>query len=143
MAPAFPLITGMYSSLTLLYSLTNYLSFIQSFAAVTLTMKNIARYIETPYIHPNAGSLMTPEKIVRRAQIASTNRILSSRASLMLSIRGGICGKGLVLRPKNLILLSMSLSFPIIPVSASVANFLRSPSLFPYLLSSYALAVSL
>jgi hypothetical protein len=42
-APYFPLITAISSSLTSLYSLTNYLSFTQSFKADIETMTIIAR----------------------------------------------------------------------------------------------------
>ena len=76
-----------------------------------------------------------PIMIVKKAHTAKDSNILSSKASLMLSLSGGIYGRGLVLLPKNLVLLYKSLSSPIIPVSASVASFFMTPSAYPYYLN--------
>lgn len=89
-APYLPLTTAIFSSLTRLYRCTNCLSFIQSLAEVIETIMKIAMKMETPGIHPFSGSENMPVRIVKKAAIAKYRRILLSRASLILSLRGGI-----------------------------------------------------
>ena len=123
----------MSSSFTLLASLTICLSLAQSFPEVTQTIMNIAMKIEAPATQPVAGPLaIIPVMTVKNAAIARAKRILSSKDSLTLSQKGGTYGRGLTLHPKNLVLLLISFSSPIIPVSASVANFFKTPYANPY-----------
>jgi hypothetical protein len=66
-----------------------------------LTIIMIAKKIETPSTHPQAGPFeIMPNTRVKKPAMAKLNRILSSRAYLMLSVRGGSMGRGLVFFPK-------------------------------------------
>ena len=66
-----------------------------------LTIMMIAIKIDTPSTHPQAGPFeIIPNTNVKKAAMAKLNKILSSRAYLMLSVRGGSIGRGLVFFPK-------------------------------------------
>lgn len=88
--------------------------------------------MESPWISPSHPLATTPVMRVNKAAIASDNKILSSRASLMLSNRLGSYGRGFVFYPKNFLLLSMSFLSPMMPVSASVAKLFIIPLAYPY-----------